>query len=718
MSSERTSIDDATIADIKSRVRLSEFIGRTIKLKRVGGEFVGLSPFKDERTPSFTVNDDKGFYHCFSSGKHGDIIEWVTETQGLNFRQAIDLLASETGTSVASAPAQTKVKSAPLVPICHYEYQDETGFPYMRVTRFEPKTFRQFHWDCDGWANGKPKTGVIPYRLPEIVARPNDDIWLVEGEKDADTLAGLGLLATTAPGGATAFPRDDLAFLKWFDGRRVYAIPDNDEAGAKWRERVAHGIADVKFLHLGGPKDVTDYIEAGHDITDLVRLQDVDFEALDAFGPVQSGDIPPNNPGEYDEPSAPVTPRIFATPFQWIDASQIPPREWLFGNHLIRKFVSLTVSPGGLGKSSLALVEALSMATGKTLLPDMQLHEPDPLHVWYWNGEDPNEETRRRVAAACIHYDLKHSDLGNRFFADSGREQTITLGAIIKGEIDLDESLFDSIEQTMLDNAIDVLVLDPFVSAHRMGENDNNAIDAVIKRLGRLAERTNAAIEVVHHVRKPSSGSTAATDVNDARGASALLGGVRSARVLNVMSEDVATAAGVPSDLRLRHFSVSDGKANMAPKADDVRWRFLESICLGNATATRKADNVGVVRYYELPESAKFAVDMTRAQDIALMILARDDTVRNHNGRGPAPKNWLGYLMADELGVDNDTEAGKRAMGTIRSLIKSMIRDEAIHVRRAEDGSRNMVEYLAAGARVDESERVPDHWHDRDDAPF
>lgn len=709
MSQDRTTIDERVIAEIKSRVKPSTVIGRTVKLKRVGNEFVGLSPFKNEKTPSFTVSDEKLFYHDFSSGKHGDVIDFLVETRGLSFRQAVEELAAEPGVDIRAAPEPTKVKSAPMKPVCHYEYQDETGFPYMRVTRYEPKTFRQFHWDCDGWASGKPKTGVIPYRLPEIVARPNNDIWLVEGEKDADTLAGLGLLATTAPGGATAFPRDDIDFLKWFDGRRVYAIPDNDEAGAKWRERVAHGIADVKFLHLGGPKDVTEYIEAGHDVVDLVRLCDVDFDALDEFEPV---------PPSVEADDAPAPPRIIATPFQWVDANLIPPREWLFGTHLIRKFVSLTVSPGGLGKSSLALVEALSLSSGRALFPDMALHEPDPVRVWYWNGEDPNEETRRRVAAACLHYRLRAEDFASRFFADSGREQTITLGAIIKGEIDLDESLFDSIEQTMIDNAIDVLVLDPFVSAHRMGENDNNAIDAVIKRLGRLAERTNAAIEVVHHVRKPSSGSTAQTDVNDARGASALLGGVRSARVLNVMSEDIAQAAGVPSDLRLRHFSVSDGKANMAPKADDVRWRFLESICLGNATATRKADNVGVVRYYELPESAKVAVDMTRAQDIALMILARDDTVRNHNGRGPAPKNWLGYLMADELGVDNDTEAGKRAMGTIRSLIKSMIRDEAIHVRRANDERGHPVEYLASGARVDESERVPDHWHDGDDAPF
>lgn len=704
MSAERTAIDDATIADIKSRVRLSEFIGRTVKLKRVGGEFVGLSPFKDERTPSFTVNDDKGFYHCFSSGKHGDIIEWVTETQGLNFRQAIDLLASETGTSVASTPAPTKVKSAPLVPICHYEYQDETGFPYMRVTRFEPKTFRQFHWDCDGWANGKPKTGVIPYRLPEIVARQNDDIWLVEGEKDADTLASLGLLATTAPGGATAFPRDDMGFLKWFDGRRVYAIPDNDEAGAKWRERVAHGIADVKFLHLGGPKDVTDYINAGHDIVDLVRLCDVDFDALDAFEPV-----PPSEPGPIEPEPEPAAPRIKATPFQWIEPKDIPRRPKLYGDHLFRKFVSLLVSPGGLGKSSMALVECLAMASGRALLVDDRPKNPDkPLTVWYWNGEDPQEETQRRVVAAAKHHGLNPADFVSRLYTDTGREQTITLGQIARGEITLDEKLFDALEREIIARGIDVFTIDPFVSSHRMGENDNNAIDAIVKRLNKLADRCNCAVEIVHHVRKPHQAGKEQTDVNDARGASALLGGVRSARVLNVMSEEIADLARIDQKERLSYFSVTNGKSNMTKRTGELKWRHLADYDLENGPVD-DSDRVGVVEHYELPDALSHIP--ANAVEIALDVASQFD----HGRLSSKSPDWFGYLVGPRLGIDADNKANKE---TIRLLISKWVESGVLKIRSAEDKNRVMREYLTIGddyARpvTTAKAHIPD-----DDTPF
>ena len=65
--------------------------------KRRGREFVGLSPFNKEKTPSFTVNDQKGFYHCFSSGKHGDIFGFVMETEGLSFPEAVEKLAGEAG---------------------------------------------------------------------------------------------------------------------------------------------------------------------------------------------------------------------------------------------------------------------------------------------------------------------------------------------------------------------------------------------------------------------------------------------------------------------------------------------------------------------------------------------------------------------------------------------------------------------------------------------
>ncbi|GAB4524855.1 MAG: DNA primase [Parvularculaceae bacterium] len=85
------------LAELKSRLRASEVIGRKVQLKKQGREFAGLSPFTSEKTPSFFVNDDKAFYHCFSSGKHGDVITFLQETEGLSFVEAVKRLADEAG---------------------------------------------------------------------------------------------------------------------------------------------------------------------------------------------------------------------------------------------------------------------------------------------------------------------------------------------------------------------------------------------------------------------------------------------------------------------------------------------------------------------------------------------------------------------------------------------------------------------------------------------
>lgn len=89
--------DERFLDELKSRLRLSDVIGRSVKLRRQGREYVGLSPFTKERTPSFYVNDDKGFFHDFSSGKHGDLIGFLQETERLTFREAVERLAAEAG---------------------------------------------------------------------------------------------------------------------------------------------------------------------------------------------------------------------------------------------------------------------------------------------------------------------------------------------------------------------------------------------------------------------------------------------------------------------------------------------------------------------------------------------------------------------------------------------------------------------------------------------
>ncbi len=96
-------IPDGFKDEIKARIRLSELIGRTVALKRQGREFVGLSPFRKERTPSFTVNDEKGFYHCFSSQESGDAFTWLQKTQGLSFMEALEALGREAGLEVPRA---------------------------------------------------------------------------------------------------------------------------------------------------------------------------------------------------------------------------------------------------------------------------------------------------------------------------------------------------------------------------------------------------------------------------------------------------------------------------------------------------------------------------------------------------------------------------------------------------------------------------------------
>ena len=98
--------DERFLEELKARLRPSDIIGRTVKLKRQGREYVGLSPFTKEKSPSFFVNDDKGFFHDFSSGKHGDVISFLQETERLSFVEAVQRLAGEAGMALPAEDPQ------------------------------------------------------------------------------------------------------------------------------------------------------------------------------------------------------------------------------------------------------------------------------------------------------------------------------------------------------------------------------------------------------------------------------------------------------------------------------------------------------------------------------------------------------------------------------------------------------------------------------------
>lgn len=664
-------------------------IDRSYAAKQLGGDLtpngvVCPGPGHSARDRSLSVSFDPGapegfVVHSFSDD---DAIACRDHVRG-----RLGLPEWKPEKSNRSHPLMTK----PVV-ICHYIYHDDIGDPYLRVTRMSDKSFRQSHWTGSGWKSGKPDGAPVPYRLLDIMSRPDETVWLVEGEKDADNLSALGLLATTAPGGGGNFPTTP-DFGQWFDGRKVIAIMDNDATGLKWRERVTQAVADVTHMAMPSPhKDVSDWLKAGGTRGQLEEMAD--------------HPQPVETLTDDDDASKSVK----ATPFEWINAESIAPRAWLYGNHLIRRFVSLTVSPGGIGKSSLVMMEALCMTSGENLLIDDKCRTPEPLRVWYWNGEDPQDETQRRVIAAAMHHGLTPEKIGGRLFTDTGREQTITLGQIARGEITLDDELFDDLEREIIARKIDVFILDPFVSAHRMGENDNNAIDAVIKRLGKLAERANCAVEIVHHVRKPGGGNKDATDVNDARGASALVGGVRSARVLNVMSEDIAKEIdGLAIEDRYSYFSVTNGKANMTKRSGEGKWRQLVDVDLGNGPVGI-SDRVGVVQHYKLPERA---AAMDALPDNAVMIAQRAAYDHPMQSRLDIQSpDWFGHTVGRVMGINSVDKSGAF---TLKTAISIWIKSGALEVEIRPDAQRKQREYLRCPANETplQSASEPD-----DDTPF
>ncbi|MGE3332955.1 MAG: DNA primase [Rhodospirillaceae bacterium] len=98
--------------DIRTRLPVSSVVGRRVRLIKRGREYVGLSPFSNEKSPSFTVNDEKGFYHCFSTQEHGDIFTFVMKTQNLSFVEAVERLAEEAGLEMPRATPQEAAEVA------------------------------------------------------------------------------------------------------------------------------------------------------------------------------------------------------------------------------------------------------------------------------------------------------------------------------------------------------------------------------------------------------------------------------------------------------------------------------------------------------------------------------------------------------------------------------------------------------------------------------
>ena len=210
------------LEELRARLPVSEVVGRRVKLKKAGREYKGLSPFQQEKTPSFTVNDQKQFYHDFSTGKHGNIFDFVMETEGCSFPEAVERLASQAGMAL---PAVTPDAA-------RHEQRRKTLYDVMELAA-------KFFADTLASRNGARARGYLGDRAILPQTQVQFRIGYALGER----------FALKEYLGAQGIPTDDMVEAGLLIGGEDIPVPYD-----RFRDRVMFPITDVRgrVIAFGG----------------------------------------------------------------------------------------------------------------------------------------------------------------------------------------------------------------------------------------------------------------------------------------------------------------------------------------------------------------------------------------------------------------------------------------------------------------------------------
>jgi hypothetical protein len=334
----------------------------------------------------------------------------------------------------------------------------------------------------------------------------------------------------------------------------------------------------------------------------------------------------------------------------------------------MRGMVSATAGVGGAGKSTLLNVELVSMAIGRDLLRGGKEIPLGPMVAWGHNGEDPYEELQRRVMAVCQHYGVTRENLGDRLRITSGRDMPIMVARELTdgGKILVPTKDGKQIAAEILKHKVQVFIADPFVTIHRVNENDNVQIDGVMTILRDLAHESQAAIEVAHHFRKLNGDDA---NVDALRGASSLVGACRSVRICASMSRDEATKYGIDDEQRGFYSWLQNGKANMLPPTHKRHWMFMASVNLGNAQGPYKADEIGVTTEWTPPDADS---DLTPPEFRSVRRAIQEANPLTALRCDIRAAGWIGLLIARTLERDESDKVVKAQMQSIINRFTSL----------------------------------------------
>jgi hypothetical protein len=268
----------------------------------------------------------------------------------------------------------------------------------------------------------------------------------------------------------------------------------------------------------------------------------------------------------------PATEPLAATPVSILDPKARKPREWLVRYRMMRGHVTMTTAPPGVGKSTLAVEEAVSMAAGIDFLG---FGITEPLRVLVVNNEETRDELERRIEATCQHFGIAFDTIAERLLLYSGVDnpKLVLVRTDRHGGFVVATEQWKQLRFLIEAEHLDAVILDPFVHFHYVAESSNEEISQALRELRALGlGECRAAIHVIHHSRKPAAGNShQAGDMNSARGASSMGGDAHFFFTLTDMSPEDAEKLNIPEHDRVNFLRLDDAKRKMAP-AQSAKW--------------------------------------------------------------------------------------------------------------------------------------------------
>lgn len=469
-------MDKQTILD---RLDIKTFYFSELPSFKANGSGIGqaLCPFHEDTRPSLTVNLITGQFKCFGCNKKGSIFDFYMSKHAVDYKTAFNALAKEAGIT----------QEKPRKIIKAYDYVDESGTLIFQTVRYEPKDFRQRRPDGKGgYIYDLKGVSLIPYNFPEVIKAKS--VMIVEGEKDVETLRGIGLVASCNPMGAGKWREE---YNRYFTGKKVAIIPDNDKPGrdhalqvAKTLKGVAESVKVVELPGLPEKGDVSDWIEAGGTKERLVEI-------IKKAPETELSKYPDMGGGQLDN----SIPEPFSYLKKGSDLRQLDITiEWAIDKLLPRQSITLLHGRGGIGKTWISLILADVISRG---IPFMGLNSQrmDCIFVDFENSLPVLVDRVRKIGIEDV------------LFWHNSNE-------ILKPpKLDRNEwELYKSLPSASL------LIFDTLRASQGQDENDSQRMAFIMSRLKELRD-VGFTILLLHHTPKGNDrtykGSTAILDLAD-----------------------------------------------------------------------------------------------------------------------------------------------------------------------------------------------------------